>query len=73
MIITRNDGRTYEVDCYVVPLWEIAVAVHGQKCIALNFRAELARELLRRDLCHRWLAVWELHLIVSVVSHLEIS
>ena len=70
---TRNDGLTYEVDCNIVPVRKVAVAVHGQKCVGLDLRLKFCSELLRRDLSHRWLAVWDLHLVVGVVSHLKIS
>ena len=70
---TRNDGLTYEVDCNIVPVWKVAVAVHCQECVGLDLTLEFCSELLRRDLSHRWLAVWDLHLVVSVVSHLKIS
>lgn len=68
-----NDGRTYKVDCYIVPVREVAVAVHGQERVALDLGIELGRELLRRDLSHDWLAIWDLHVVVGVVSHLELS
>ena len=70
---SRNDGRTYKVDCYIVPVREVAVAVHGQECITLDLCLELGSELLGRDLRHHWLAVWNLHVVVGVVSHIEIS
>ena len=70
---SRDDGRTYEVDRYIIPVREVAVAVHGQECVTLDLCLELGSELLGRDLSHRWLVVWDLHIVVGVVSHLELS
>ena len=73
MMSSRIDGRTYEVDCNIVPVRKVAVAVHGQECVGFDLALVLCSELLGRDLSHGWLAVWNLHFVVGVVSHFSIS
>ena len=41
MMSSKNDGRTYEVDRYIISVREVAVAVHGQEGVALDLGVEL--------------------------------
>ena len=69
----RSQELTYEVDGYVVDRRQVDVVVYCQEDVALALALELGRELLRRDLCCRWLVVSDLHAVVGVAFHVAIS